>query len=266
MALLSVFSTSQSMGHIMTLYTTSEIQEALSSLEEGTVIFVDVDDTLITPQSKCFHASSPYRDFIDELKKNREEIENFDIILSHWRLQRKIMLVSEGWSQLLRSLKEKYSVYALTKIETGSFGDLPSMEKWRYDELTQKGLFFTPAFKGTFEHTLVCGEKSSSPATFYHGIFMTGATTKGDVVATFVEAQRPTQIVLIDDRQDYLQDVEETCKKLDVPFLGILFRGVDLIKGAPDRAVADFQKQYLLTNKEWLEDDVAAEKLRERSP
>ena len=51
--------------------TISEFRETLFNLPEGTVIFVDVDDTLITPCSKTFRHSSPYRFLIDELKQER---------------------------------------------------------------------------------------------------------------------------------------------------------------------------------------------------
>lgn len=264
MTLSSNFATSPTAAHIITLHTLPQVHEALAPLEEGTVIFVDVDDTLITPCSNLFRVSSPYHGLIDELKKDREKIPHFDLILSHWRLQRKIMLVAEDWPQLLHSLQEKYSVYALTKMDTGSFGDIPSMEKWRYDELMQKGLSFTPSFEGYVDQILACGATSS--VSFYHGIFMTGFATKGNVISAFVEIYRPAKIVLIDDRKDYLQDVEETCKKHSIPFLGILFRGVDLIKGTPDKEVADFQKHHLLTHAEWLEDEAAAAKLSAGQP
>lgn len=263
MALSLSLESTKSTAHIMTLHTISQLQEALAPLQEGTVIFVDVDDTLITPRSNLFRVVSPYSGLIDELKKNREKIPNFEIIISHWRLQRKTMLVAEGWPTLLHILKEKYPVYALTKMDTGSVGAISSMEKWRYDELTQKGLSFTPSFKGVFEKTLGCEGHFTSPSVFYHGIFMTGAATKGEVISTFFDDQGLQKVVLIDDREDYLQEVEDMCKKHAVPFLGILFRGVDLIKGTPDRVVADFQTQYLLTHAEWLEDEIAAAKLRE---
>ena len=45
---------SDSIGKIITVQTLQQVQEALSPLEEGTVIFLDVDDTLITPLFKTF--------------------------------------------------------------------------------------------------------------------------------------------------------------------------------------------------------------------
>jgi hypothetical protein len=241
------------------VHTLQQLQDALAPLQEGTVIFIDVDDTLITPKSKVFHWASPHRFLIDDLKKNRDKIPNFEEILSHWRLQRETMLVSEEWPKLINTLKEKHPVYALTKMETGPIGAIPSMEQWRYDELTHKGISFTPSFKGEVKSVLKDDLLQPCPITFSHGIFITGSYTKGDVIDIFLETQTPAQIVLIDDREEYLCDVKEACARHGIPFLGIFFKGMELIAGFPDPKVADFQKEHLLTHAEWLEDEKAAE-------
>jgi len=242
---------------IITAYTLEEVQKILSPLQEGTVIFVDVDDTLITPQSKVFRSASPFRTIIDEIKKYRDKIPNVETILSHWRIQRKVMLVSDGWPDFIDNLKKKYVVYALTKMETGKVGAIPSMEKWRYEELKGQGITFTSSCPGISEGTLVEDPAKPYPATFYRGIFITGSFNKSDVIAAFLKTKRPSQIVLIDDRPEYLRDAIEECNRQSLPFLGILFKGVELILGAPDPKVAEFQKQHLLEQAQWMEDEQA---------
>ncbi|OJW51174.1 MAG: hypothetical protein BGO67_12695 [Alphaproteobacteria bacterium 41-28] len=247
---------------IVTAYTVPEVQKALSKIDENAVIFIDVDDTLITPKSKFFHASSPYRFLIDDLKRNREKYRNFEEILSHWRLQRKTILVSEDWPDFINTLKTVYPVYALTKMETGSIGAIPSMEKWRYEELKGKGISFTPLFHGVSEVTLVSEPSKPYPASFYKGIFITGSFNKSDIIRAFLKTERPSQIVLIDDRPEYLQDAIEECNRQSIPFLGILFKGTELILGEPDHDIAEFQKQTLLEHAKWLEDEEAEQALR----
>lgn len=61
-------------GKIITAHTINEIRTALKNLPENTIIFVDVDDTLITPKSNMFRSDSPYRFLIDDLKKKQTEI------------------------------------------------------------------------------------------------------------------------------------------------------------------------------------------------
>jgi hypothetical protein len=164
----------------------------------------------------------------------------------------------------VNTLKEKCSVYALTKMETGMIGAIPSMEQWRYSELTHKGISFTPSFKGVSKSVLRDNPPISSSIIFFHGIFITGPHTKGDVLDIFFETQTPTQVVLIDDRKEHLQDAKEACARHGIPFLGIFFKGMDLISGFPDPNIAIFQKEHLLTHAEWLEDEAAEILYRER--
>lgn len=246
---------------VITAYTVSEVKDALSNLPKRAVIFIDVDDTLITPQSKVFRSTSPFRVIIDQIKKQRDRIPNVEMILSHWRLQRKIRLVSDEWPAFIHTLKKHYLVYGLTKLETGRVGAIPSMEQWRYDELKRQGITFTPSCLGVSEGILVDDAFNPYPATFSNGIFITGSFNKGDVIAAFLKAGRPPQIVLIDDRPEYLKDVIEECNRHSLTFLGILFKGVELISGTPDPKVAEFQKQHLLEKAEWIEDEEAQKKI-----
>lgn len=247
--------------HIVVAYTVEEIKNALSTLKKGAVVFIDVDDTLITPQSASFRISSPYRFLIDDLKKNQDKIPNSERIISRWRLQRKTILVSDHWPDFINTLKRTYSVYALTKMQTRVFGEIPSMEKWRYNELKKKGISFTSTYNGTTEATLVTEPGKPYPATFYQGIFITGSYQKSDVIRAYLKAEKPTQIVLIDDRSEHLQDVIEECNRQSIPFLGILYKGMELIPGQADPSVAEFQKQHLLEKEQWLEDEAAAKAL-----
>lgn len=245
--------------NIVTTYTFSGVRQLLSTLQDGAVIFFDVDDTLITPQSAVFRSSSPFRTMIDYIKQHRDTIPHVEMILSHWRLQRKIQLVSEEWPDFINALKQRYPVYALTKLETGAVGAIPSMEQWRHEELKRHGITFTPTCPGISDGIFV--ERKDYPATFTKGIFITGSCNKSDVLAAFVKVQRPSQIVLIDDRPEYLTDAIEECNRQSLPFLGILFKGETLIPGIPDPKVAEFQKTHLLEQGEWLEDEVARKRV-----
>ncbi len=69
-------------GNFIEAKTVQEVKIYLSALETRAVIFLDVDDTLITPISKVFRAKSPYRTLIDELKKERDQIPYFEKILN----------------------------------------------------------------------------------------------------------------------------------------------------------------------------------------
>jgi len=237
--------------------TLEEIKTILSDVEQNSVIFLDVDDTLITPRSKLFRSKSPYRALIDDIKRDREDIPHFEIILSRWRLQRQTELVCEGWADFFKEFKRKFPLYGLTKMETGSLGDIPSMEEWRYKELLQKGLEFTPLFEGKEKEILLTSPNKPYDATFYKGIFTTGSFRKGELIYQYLLKESPEELIFVDDRQEHLHDVYEACYELSIPFTGICFKGETLIPGAPDPAVAKFQKNHLLNHHKWLEDEEA---------
>lgn len=237
--------------------TVQEVKSYLSALEPRAVIFLDVDDTLITPISKVFRAHSPYRMLIDELKKERDQIPCFERILSRWRLQRQVQLISEDWLWFIKNFKTQFPLYALTKMESGPLGDILSMEEWRYAELSSKGMEFTPIYGGKEKEILLSSPSMPYEGTFYKGIFSTGSFNKSEIVRAYLQKENPTQVVLVDDRLEQLQDVSEECSRRSVPFIGVHFKGHELISGIPDPSLAEFQKNYLLNNHEWLEDEEA---------
>jgi hypothetical protein len=243
-------------------HTIDEIRQALSGWEDGAVVFVDVDDTLITPQSKLFRWTSPYRFLIDDLKKDRQRYQNFEEIISHWRLTRKTMLISEDWPALIQDLKKRSKVYALTKMESGALGKIPSMEKWRHEELKRKGITFTPSFQNLNEALLSDEKSEGNPSSFYGGIFITGSFPKSAVIRSYLKSNKPSQIIFIDDRIEYLQDVQQECQRQNIPFLGIHFKGMERIDGSPDPKVAEFQKASLLEKCQWWEDEEAEKLLK----
>lgn len=244
-------------GNFIEAKTVQEVKIYLSVLETRAVIFLDVDDTLITPISKVFRAKSPYRTLIDELKKDRDQIPYFERILSRWRLQRQVQLVSEDWLWFINDFKAQFPLYALTKMESGPLGDILSMEEWRYAELSSKGMEFTPTYGAKEKEILLSSPSMTYESTFYKGIFSTGSFNKSEIVRLYLQKENPSQVVLVDDRLEQLQDVSEECSRRSIPFIGVHFKGHELIPGIPDPSLAEFQKNYLLNNHEWLEDEEA---------
>jgi hypothetical protein len=228
--------------------TVGEIISSLSEVTETTTIFIDIDDTVITPVSKTFR-KPPYNTLIDDIKKDKNNYSNYETIVSNWRLQRKIMLIDNNWPQLLSKLKEKFKVYALTKMDTGKFGNILSMQEWRYNELKSLGI--------EFSYDLSIPEESIDSALFYRGVFMTGPNSKSQTISHYLSYLNTDSIVMIDDREDHLQDIKQFCKKKSIKFLGLLFKGLENFQDNPEPSIALFQKEYLIEHAKWLEDEDA---------
>lgn len=242
-----------------------QIEEIRPHIPPNATVFVDVDDTLITPASLAFAFGSPVRTMIDELKAKRDQFPDYEDILSHWRLNRSVRLVEEGWPLYLAELRRRQSVFGLTQMDTGRLGGIPSMEKWRAEELARLGLTFTEE-EGQEPQVLVeCTVEKPCPGTVYKGIFITGSHTKGAVIQAFFARYRVESLVLIDDRLHHLDDVGAICREAHIPFKGLLYKGVEGIAGTPDLAVAAFQKQQLFEQKQWLEDKAAEALMKKRN-
>jgi hypothetical protein len=235
----------------------NEITFLLEQATTETLFLLDVDDTLITPLSSSFR---PQKDgslnLIDQLKNRKEKIKDFHLILGQWRLQRKVMLVENTWPKTLRFLLEKdIPVFGLTKMDTGSFGPIPSVEEWRLKELNQLGLFFTSAVNGTSSIRLNTSQEKYS--AFKEGILFTGPFSKGETLSEFLKHTKlqPKEIVFIDDRLDYIKDVQQTATDLGYDFKGIHYRATETLPGESNPNIIKIQQHYLLNHQKWLEDD-----------
>lgn len=216
-----------------------------------TSIFFDVDDTFLTPKSKTFR-KAPYNKMIDRIKENKSNYDNYEEIVSNWRLQRKVILIDEEWAEVINKLKAKFPVYALTQMNTGEFGNILSMQDWRYKELKSLGIEFSDN-----EELAACSSGQKDDAICYKGIFITGNHSKSGTLSKFSDELNTSFIVFVDDREKHVEDVRDYCKKNKIGFLGILFDGLKHLTGEPDLKLAAFQESYLIENAKWLEDEEA---------
>lgn len=239
---------------IITLSSIEEMKSLTQNLPKKSVILIDVDDTLITPKTSSFRVIESELNLIDEIKKDKHLYPNYEEIMSNWRLSRKIILVEDGWPQIINDWKNKYKVFALTKMDTGSFGNIKSMEEWRYNELKNLGI--------TFSQQKNINIKNINSPSHYKGIFMTGKHLKSETISTYLSALDTSYIVFIDDKIEYLEDVAQFCDQNKIPFMGILYRGVDNISIKLDPKIKKIQKEYLIREAKWLEDDQAISLLK----
>lgn len=237
-----------------TATTAKEVYRLLRDLPPDTVVTLDVDDTLITPVSRTFQTSN----MIDEIKAHQHLYPNFEEIVSHWRLQRKVRLTDEDWPPVLADLKTAFRVYGLTAMHTGRFGAIASMEQWRYEELKGVSLTFSEGKEDT-----PLTDENEGPA-FYQGIMMTGGWSKSETLARFWPFLETSTLAFVDDREAQLQDVQAFCHKRTIPFVGILYQKRESAteqKPSPD--LYALQKKTLIEEEKWLEDEEAQQKLED---
>lgn len=247
------------LSKIIMAHKAEEVLQAIHSFSQDAIVLLDVDDTLITPVSKTFRSSmnGEVKNIIDEIKGDKEKYPNFEDIISGWRLQRKIRLTDPKWPEIFKILHENHTIFALTQMNTGPFGRILSMEGWRHQELSSLGLVFT-------ETTVTQKNKAKEAAALYKGIMMTGKLSKSETLSFFEKHLPSAPIVFVDDRRKHIEDVAAYCQIRGLDYLGILFQEGFSSEEPQNPKVVSFQKDTLVKEGLWLEDDQAEEMMKSK--
>lgn len=231
----------------------TQIISIISTLQPGDWLVVDVDNTLIIPTDDIFKSNSPYKDFIDILKQQKPH--NLETNLSKWRLKRTVKLVENEWPEILEIAKTKeIFVYALTKMDTGTYGIIKNLEKWRADELAKMNLVFANYAEKNIE-VLITGK---SNATIYKGIMFTGAYKKSEVLNAFMAKQetKPKHLIFVDDRKEQAQDIENWCTQNNIAVTACHYTACHNITGTVNHK-RSFMQLKSFENGNWLSDSEA---------
>ena len=270
--------------YIQVLQTNSfeDLKNHLLTAGQQHIVLLDVDDTLITPKANVFRykdhndQDNPYQKLIDEMKDNKNSLPNYAEIISHWRTKRQSILVHSEWPNLIQHMKKNTTVFALTQMDTGNIGNISSMEEWRYNELLQMEIEFSKdnSSDNSSNQNRVLLEDHRGYAAFFEGIAMTGPFTKVETLDKLLQnnpyltqekqnlaqinSMQAPKIIFVDDREDHVQDIGEWARAKNIEYLGIIFRGVETIRGNIQDEIVQIQKDYLLNKCIWLEDEEAA--------
>lgn len=237
-----------------------------------TLVIFDVDDVLIIPKDQILQAQNRKR--LEKLNQRLEESvgkENADIFYSIIFMQRDNGPVDIKMKDIISELQSKgIKVLALTNCFTGSFGDIESMEDWRYYELKKHGYHFDlswralkpKVFTGLEKIGKGLSAKSSSMPVFKSGIVFTNAVSKGQALKAFLQYAgiRPHKIIFVDDKRKHLKSVEELAKSHNIPFIGIEYTAASNIPTSSlNEKRADLQYKILEKAKKWISDSEADE-------
>lgn len=139
---------------IATSHQISSFQEAAAELEQldsDALVVFDVDQVLITNQDALLTAAGDaLRNqliFEEMSSMSPQQLKHASKLILLAFLSPQKRLVENTTPDLIRSLQKRgIKVIALTHCRTGSYGDLPSVEQWRIDELKSFGIDFSWAF------------------------------------------------------------------------------------------------------------------------
>lgn len=247
-----------------------EVQTVFDGCDVQTLITFDVDDTLIADTDVMardlkFSTWFKIRAILRHpslIFKTRQEW--FASIIFQ---QAERLVFDQDIVHIIKQLRERgCMVVALTAIESGSFGVIDHMPKWRADMLQRFGLDFRGPFSDVIFDELP--EYNRNYPCLYQGVLCANAQPKGLVLAAFLDRYhlKPARIISFDDGACALASIARVCEQRGIAFAGYQCLGAKKLPGSwcDDRAFV--QLDYVMKYGRWLNDKqadaiVAKEKL-----
>jgi hypothetical protein len=239
------------------------IENAIQQLDDDALVVFDVDYTLIVPNDLILTPCGEmyFQEFVKKLRTLQAEGE---MLGSQIALQCRVSLVDEKILDLLARLKEKkIKTIALTAMLTGQYGLIPNVEKWRLKQLDSLGINFGWSFPSIDSITLHAFEGKQSSPVFKQGVLASAKYPKGQVLVEFLKQiqWRPSKIIFVDDRMEFIESVETEVSKEEIPLISFHYLAAKNLPCPFDQQIADFQLAHLLQNDEWLSDEEAKQLL-----
>lgn len=203
--LLFLFFNNSAQGGVTSTYSlnSTTIQKIDKLIDKDTIVFVELDDVLVMPQSKMFYyGDNPYRLFINTLIASAMENSIYLNRIATWYQMRKIRLVEDGWKDFINNLKKRnIPVYGLCNMPI----QLQNIEQKRFLELKELGVEFTDKINNT--NIMEIAKKEDWSSQFYYGIIFTGPFNKAETLIDFMKITNisPKKIVVFNKNKNDLE-------------------------------------------------------------
>lgn len=209
------------------IHTLHSWTQAVSLFEEQlpeTLVILDVDRTLIVPDLTDMFAQgrsgwpSWLKDHIIATHPQLAIDANWELFYSIvWQHAPRHLIEKEVIDAIAVAHQHECHVIALTAVESGAYGLIPSMPLWRHEMLSSLGFFFSTVFPDVVLDQLPA-HRATHPV-LYKGILYCNSRPKGEILKEFLRltSYAPPHIVFIDDDEANLHSVADTCIQLNIP-------------------------------------------------
>lgn len=226
-------------------------------LQPGDVVIINIDDTIVTPESKMFsYYNNPYNNFINNLAHigHNNSNKKYYNAIAKWYSKRKIKLVENRWDNFINELKEKgIKVFGICSMPI----KLSNIEKKRYYELAQLGIYFTP--KINLQDYFIIDKMSDWNSIFYKGIIFTGPYRKAQTILKLMENENliPKKMLVITTIESEVKEINRALRIFNNKYYVLEYLAIFNSKQQPDEKVVKLQQQQLINKGIWLEDEEA---------
>lgn len=216
---------------------TKHFKEIHSHLSPGTLVILDIDDTLLVPVQMLGCDEWFTRRLALHKKEGMSAAASLEASLAEWLAVRHLTemeMVESGTHEIVRTIQNQgYTVMALTTQDVA----LATRTKLH---LLEHEIDLTHKAPSKEEHYLNVDGRG---VLFSSGILFTGGCHKGRALFGLLEklGYTPQRILFINDKLTHLQSLEETAKQKSVEFIGLRYGYSDARKAAYNEEIADYQ-------------------------
>lgn len=241
------------------IHTIKSIEEVdFSDIQQNTLVIFDVDETLIQPSDIYVlnENTSVAKVFREKMIFANPQVKNWDALMSIIILSAKRPLIESTVLSKIELLRKHHvPVIAFTGMNSGSLGSIKKLEEWRYNQLKTLG------FEGDFKDKTIHFTEFNRHPVFYRGVLVSDLEEKGPVLGEFLDKMHlsPLKIIMFDDDAELLGSVQAECQKRHIAFQGYLYQGAK--SKSWDEKLVQFQAEYLIKNRIWLNDTEVKEKI-----
>ncbi len=232
---ITFFVLSSEQEDVAVIYSYNEVSEIFDSLDDKALCIFDVDDTLLYSKDPIFQNSWSESWSMKLLWNSLLPSYLFQFFDQHY-INRLISIIFNSIElevielSIVKKIKllQARGVWciALTSMEQGAFGVIPSMEEWRFEHLKQLGYEFNfDSTKPIFELKDEMFDKRVP--LFYRGILCANHHRKGHVLKKYLETlgSRPSQVIFFDDIAKEVISVQKAMDEYGVPCQAFVYRG-----------------------------------------
>lgn len=243
----------------------NQFEEFLEAVDPQSLVLFDVDETLLVPKDLILNPN--VRELLNKYAK--ETIENPKIVppgkykdnyfIGQVLSKIEYEVVDPKVVEIIHSLQYRnIKTIAFTRMSVGPLGIIPSLENWRLEHLEKHHFDFSTAFP-QFEEIWIHVLRTGIPSLFKKGMLCANKQDKGPVFIAFLEAiqWRPSKVIFIDNRFDYLKSVETALEGTGIEFIGFHYKEVENRTLIVNEHIAKFQLLHLAQTGEWLSDQEA---------
>lgn len=224
-------------------------------IDKDTIIFIELDDTLVMPESKMFSFdSNPYRVFLSNLIILGEKSPVYTKAVANWFGQRKVRLVEEGWVDFISKARARGAkIYGICSMPLY----LINIEEKRLKELRDLGIIFDDKINNSEEVVI----KREFPwfAKFYKGIIFNGPYSKQETILELFKVTNfiPKKLITFANIRHEIKFIDKALRRFNMYFKSVLYLGSREVTGRPDDDIVKFQQHELIEKGKWYEDEEA---------